>query len=97
MHAQDFQEPKGDIIWTKHQANQEGTPRCATSKVIQIISKNQINTWLIAKFNTRTPQKPMSTQKTKTHMLKDLSHSRGKTNIKEWDNQLPKEKQGSNK
>ena len=25
-------------------------------------------------------------------MLKDLSHSRGRTNIKEWDNQLPKGK-----
>ena len=30
MHAQDFQEPKGDTIWTKHQANQEGTQRCDT-------------------------------------------------------------------
>ena len=45
MYAQDFQEPKGDIIWTKHQENQEGTPKCGTTKVIQIISKNQINTW----------------------------------------------------
>ena len=32
MHAQDFQEPKGDIIWTKHQANQEGTQKCDTPK-----------------------------------------------------------------
>jgi hypothetical protein len=22
MHAQEFQEPKGDIVWTKHQTNQ---------------------------------------------------------------------------
>ena len=24
MHAQNFQEPKEDIIWTQHQVNQEG-------------------------------------------------------------------------
>ena len=32
MHAQDFQEPNEDIIWTKHQENQEGTPKCDTTK-----------------------------------------------------------------
>ena len=32
MHAQDFQEPKGDIFWTKHQENQEGTSKCDTTK-----------------------------------------------------------------
>ena len=39
MHAQDFQEPKGDIIWTKHQVNQEGTQKCDTEKVVQIYIK----------------------------------------------------------
>ena len=29
MHAQDFQEPKGDIIWTKHQEK----PRMQTKGV----------------------------------------------------------------
>ena len=42
MHAQDFQEPKEDTIWTKHQINQE-------TMVVQIISKNQINTRLTPK------------------------------------------------
>ena len=32
MHAHDFQEPKGDIIGTKHQANQEGIQKCDTPK-----------------------------------------------------------------
>ena len=27
MHAYNFQEPKRDIIWTKHQVNQESTPK----------------------------------------------------------------------
>ncbi len=44
MHAQDFQEPKGDTIWTKYQLNQEGTQKCDKTKVVQIISKKQINT-----------------------------------------------------
>ena len=32
MHAQDFQEPKIDTIWTKYQEKQEGTPKCDTTK-----------------------------------------------------------------
>ena len=32
MHAQDFQEPKGDIIWTQHQENKEGTSKCDTRR-----------------------------------------------------------------
>jgi hypothetical protein len=32
MHAQYFQEPKGDTIWTQHQEKQEGTQKCDTSK-----------------------------------------------------------------
>ena len=32
MRAQDFQEPNEDIIWTKHQENHEGTPKCDTTK-----------------------------------------------------------------
>jgi hypothetical protein len=51
MHAQDFQEPKGDIIWPKHQKGQEVTQRCEKLKVVQIISKKQINTRLTPKFN----------------------------------------------
>lgn len=31
MHAQDFQEPIGNTIWTKHQVNQEGTPKGDTT------------------------------------------------------------------
>ena len=42
MHAEDFQEPKEDAIWTKHQINQE-------TMVVQIIPKNQINTRLTPK------------------------------------------------
>ena len=42
---------KGDTIWTKHQVNHESTHKCDTIKVVQIISKNQINTRLIPKFN----------------------------------------------
>jgi hypothetical protein len=34
MHAQEFQEPK-DIIWTKHQEDQEVTQRCEEIKVVQ--------------------------------------------------------------
>ena len=30
MHAQDFPEPKGNTIWTKHQVNQDGTPKSDT-------------------------------------------------------------------
>ena len=32
MHAQYFQEPKGDIVWTKHQINQKCTQRCDARK-----------------------------------------------------------------
>jgi hypothetical protein len=32
MHAQYFQDPKGDIVWTKHREKQEGTQKCDTSK-----------------------------------------------------------------
>ena len=31
MHAQDFQGPKGDTIWTKHQVNQEGNQKIDTT------------------------------------------------------------------
>jgi hypothetical protein len=51
MHAQDFQEPKGDTIWIKHKEEQASTQNYeATKKVVQIISKNQINTRLTPKF-----------------------------------------------
>jgi hypothetical protein len=32
MHAQDFQEPKGDTIWTIHQEEPEVTQRCEKTK-----------------------------------------------------------------
>ena len=32
MHAQNFQEPKGDTIWTRHQENQDDTLKCDTIK-----------------------------------------------------------------
>ena len=32
MHAQGFQEPKEDIIQTKHQVHQEGTPTSDVTK-----------------------------------------------------------------
>jgi hypothetical protein len=51
MHAQDFQEPKEDTIWTKYQEGQEVTQMCENLKVVQIISKKQINTRLTPKFN----------------------------------------------
>jgi hypothetical protein len=50
MHAKYFQEPKGDTIWTKHQEDQEVAQRCEKLKVVQIISKNQINTRFTTKF-----------------------------------------------
>jgi hypothetical protein len=51
MHAHDFQEPKGDVIWTKHQISREAH-KCVTQyKGVQIISKNQNNIKLIPKFN----------------------------------------------
>jgi hypothetical protein len=30
MHAHDFQEPKGDVIWTNNQINRECTQMCDT-------------------------------------------------------------------
>jgi hypothetical protein len=50
MHDKYFQEPKGDTIWTKHQEYQEVAQRSEKLKVVQIISKNQINTRLTPKF-----------------------------------------------
>jgi hypothetical protein len=32
MHAQDFQEPKGDTIWTKNQEEQASTQNCEATK-----------------------------------------------------------------
>jgi hypothetical protein len=32
MHAQDFQEPKGNTIWTKHQKEQASTQNCEAKK-----------------------------------------------------------------
>jgi hypothetical protein len=32
MHAKNFQEPKGDTIWTKHQEDQRVTRRCEKPK-----------------------------------------------------------------
>jgi hypothetical protein len=32
MHAKNFQEPKGDTIWTKHQEHQRVTRRCEKPK-----------------------------------------------------------------
>ena len=49
MHAQDFQEPKGDTIWTKHQESQERTQKVWHQRIVQIISKNQINTKIDSK------------------------------------------------
>jgi hypothetical protein len=49
MHAKYFQNPKGDTIWTKHQEDQRVTQRRENPKVIQIISKNQLNTILTPK------------------------------------------------
>ena len=39
---QDFQEPKENIIWTKHQVNQEAHKSVIQWKDVQIISKKQI-------------------------------------------------------
>jgi hypothetical protein len=58
-------------------------------KVVQIISKNPINTRLAPRFNKWTKQNPMSIKITKRHVLKDISHLK-KTNDKEWDKQLSK-------
>jgi hypothetical protein len=32
MHAQDFQEPKGDKFWTKHQEEQASIQNCEATK-----------------------------------------------------------------
>ena len=56
MHAQDLHEPKGDTIWTKYQVNQEGTQKCDKIKVVQIISKFQINTWFKIPIETKSNQ-----------------------------------------
>ena len=32
MHAQDFEETRGDTIWTKHQESQERTQKGVTPK-----------------------------------------------------------------
>ena len=41
MHAKTFQNQK-DTIWTQTPSKaQEGTPRCDTKKVVQIISKTK--------------------------------------------------------
>jgi hypothetical protein len=42
---------KRDTIWIKPQKGQEVTQRCEKIKVLQIISKRQINTRLTPKFN----------------------------------------------
>jgi hypothetical protein len=71
----------------KWKCNLDKTPKRSRShkvwklKIIQIISKNPINTRLTPKFNKWTTQKP------KRHMLKNISHLK---NDKEWDKQLPK-------
>ena len=49
MHAQDFQEQKGDTIWTKDQESQERTQKVWRQRIVQITSKNQINTKIDSK------------------------------------------------
>jgi hypothetical protein len=49
MHAKYFEEPKGDTIWMKHQEDQRLTQRRENPKVVQIISKNQLNSRLTPK------------------------------------------------
>ena len=61
MHAQDFQEPKGDTIWTKRQEIQERTQKVWHQRIVQIISKNQINT----KIDSKVQQ--MNKAKTNDH------------------------------
>ena len=93
MHAQDFQEPNEDIIWTKHKANHEGTPRCDTTNVIQIISKNQINTWFSKVQHTNYIKAHKHEEKQKHPCSKNYLIQEGKTITKEWDNQLPKRRE----
>ena len=54
MHAHDFQEPKGDIIWTKHQTNQGGTPKCDTTKGYPNYIKESSQHMIESKVHTRT-------------------------------------------
>ena len=54
---------KRDTIWTKHQVNQEGTQKCDKKKVVQIISRIQINTWF--KTNSNQPKDDSKAQQPK--------------------------------
>jgi hypothetical protein len=58
MHAKYFQEPKGDTIWTKRQEDQRVTQGHENPKVVQIISKNQLNTRLTPKSTKWLKQMP---------------------------------------
>ena len=97
MHAQDFQEPKGDTIWTKHQESQERTQKVWHQRIVQIISKNQINTKIDSKVQQVNKAKEMSIKdKLNTH-AQDLSHSKKvKQKTRNEITNSPKE-QGSNK
>ena len=77
MHAHDFQEPKGDIIWTKHQANQEGTQKCDTPKGYSNYIKEPNQHMIDGRVpHTNSIRTNKHEEKQKTPMLKDLSHSR---------------------
>jgi hypothetical protein len=41
MHAQDFQEPKGDTICTKYQKGQEVTQRCEKLKLSKLYQRSK--------------------------------------------------------
>ena len=51
---------KGDIIWTKHQINQEGTPKCDTTKGCPNYIKEPNQHMKDPKFNKWTRHKPKS-------------------------------------
>jgi hypothetical protein len=66
-------------------------------KVVQIISKNPINTRLATKFNKWTKQRPMSIKITKRHILKDISHFKSKKQMTRNEISNSQREQGSNK
>jgi hypothetical protein len=65
------------------------------TKVVQIVSKNPINTRLTLEFNKWTKQKPMSIKITKRHMFKDISHFKYKNKWKRNEISNSQREQGS--
>ena len=55
MHAQDFQEPK-EIEFGQNTKLTKKAHKCDKIKVVQIISKFQINTWFKIPIETKSNQ-----------------------------------------